>query len=87
MFGFARAITDRATFAYLADVFIIPEYRGLGISKLMLRAILDHPDLQGLRRILLATRDAHGLYAKFGFQALTQTEYYMTIHNPDIYLC
>lgn len=84
--GFARAITDRATFAYLADVFIIPEYRGRGISKLMLRAILDHPDLQGLRRILLATRDAHGLYAKFGFQPLTQTEYYMTIHNPNIYL-
>jgi len=83
--GFARAITDRATFAYLADVFIIPEYRGRGISKLLLRAIFDYPDLQGLRRILLATRDAHGLYAKFGFQPLTQVEYYMTIHNPDVY--
>jgi GNAT superfamily N-acetyltransferase len=83
--GFARAVTDRATFAYLADVFVVREYRGRGISKLLLRAILDHPDLQGLRRLLLATRDAHGLYAKFGFKPLAEPELYMTIHNPNTY--
>src|SRR6266699_25021 len=83
--GFARAITDRATFAYLADVFVIPSHRGRGISKLLIRAILDHPDLKGLRRILLATKDAHSLYAKFGFQPLSHTERYMSIHNPSPY--
>jgi GNAT superfamily N-acetyltransferase len=65
--GFARVITDRAVFAYLADVFVVAEFRGLGISKALLRAILAHPDLQTLRTFLLATRDAHGLYAQFGF--------------------
>src|SRR4051794_16090263 len=69
--AFARVITDRATFAYLADVFVVPECRGRGISRLLIRAILGHSDLQGLRRILLATQDAHGLYAKFGFQPLS----------------
>src|ERR1041385_1233139 len=83
--AFARVITDRATFAYLADVFVVPECRGRGISTLLMRAILDHPDLQGLRRILLATRDAHSLYAKFGFEPLSNPEYFMSIHNPDIY--
>ena len=61
--GFGRMITDRATYAYLADVFIIEEYRGCGLSKFLMNAIVDHPDLQGLRRVVLATRDAHGLYA------------------------
>jgi GNAT superfamily N-acetyltransferase len=83
--GFARAITDRATFAYLADVFVIPSHRGRDVAKLLIRAILDHPDLQGLRRFLLATQDAHGLYAKFGFQPLSHPEYFMSIHNPNIY--
>jgi GNAT superfamily N-acetyltransferase len=82
--GFARVITDFATFAYLADVFVIPEHRGRGVSKLLLRAILGHPELQGLRRFLLATRDAHGLYAQFGFQPLAQPENFMTIRNPEI---
>ena len=64
--GFARAITDRATFAYLADVFILPDYRGHGLGKWLLACILEHPDLQGLRRLLLATSDAHGLYGRYG---------------------
>ena len=83
--GFARAITDRATFAYLADVFVVPKHRGRGVSKLLMQAFLEHPDLQGLRRWLLATKDAHGLYAKFGFQPLANAGDFMTIHNPDIY--
>lgn len=82
--GFARMVTDTATFAYLADVFIIEEYRGQGLSKWLMEFILSHPDMQGLRRILLATRDAHGLYEQFGFTAINNPERFM-IHNPDIY--
>ncbi len=83
--GFARVISDFASFAYVADVFVVPEHRGRGISKLLMRAIIEHPDLQGLRRILLATRDAHGLYAQFGFEPLTHPEHFMTLHKPDVY--
>src|SRR6266568_4978577 len=83
--GFARVISDFASFAYVADVFVVPEHRGRGISKLLMRAIIEHPDLQGLRRILLATRDAHGLYAQFGFEPLTHPEAFMTLHKPDVY--
>ena len=83
--GFARMITDRATFAYLADVFIIEEYRGLGLSKWLMEVILAHPDLQGLRRMMLATRDAHELYRKFGFTPLNNVDRWMHIHNPDVY--
>ena len=83
--GFARVVTDYATFAYVADVFVVPEHRGRGISKLLLRAILEHPELQGLRRFLLATHDAHGLYAQFGFQPLAHPEHFMTVHKPDVY--
>ena len=83
--GFARMITDKATFAYLADVFIIEEYRGLGLSKWLMEVIMSHPDLQGLRRIMLATRDAHGLYEKFGFTPLNNVDRWMHIHNPEIY--
>jgi len=83
--AFGRAVTDRATFAYIADVFVIPEHRGRGISKLLMHAMLAHPDLTGLRRIVLATADAHGLYAQFGFQPLAHPENYMTIHDPEIY--
>ena len=85
--GFARVVTDRATFAYLGDVFVVPEHRGRGVSKRLVQAVLAHPDLQGLRRFLLATRDAHGLYAQFGFTPLTNPEHFMTIHNPDAYGC
>jgi len=83
--GFARMITDRATFAYLADVFIIEEYRGLGLSKWLMEVIMSYPDLQGLRRMMLATRDAHELYKKFGFTLLTNVDRWMQIHYPDVY--
>ena len=83
--GFARMITDKATFAYLADVFIIEEYRGLGLSKWLVEVIMSHPDLQGLRRMILATRDAHELYKKFGFTPLNNVDRWMHIHNPNVY--
>ena len=82
--GFARVISDRATFAYIADVFVVPEHRRRGVSKMILRAILDHPELQGLRRFLLATQDAHGLYAQFGFQPLDHPERFMTLRNRTV---
>lgn len=83
--GFARVITDMACFAYLADVFVDETYRGLGLSKWLLQVILAHPDLQGLRRFLLTTRDAHGLYEQFGFSLLSFPEKWMHIHYPDVY--
>ena len=83
--GFARMITDKAVFAYLADVFILPEFRGQGLSKWLMETMLKHPDLQGLRRILLVTADAHKLYSQYGFETITSPEKYMSIHNPDIY--
>lgn len=83
--GFARVVSDLACFAYLADVFVDRQYRGLGLSKWLMEIILDHPDLQGLRRFLLATRDAHGLYQQFGFSHLSSPEKWMHIHNPDVY--
>jgi GNAT superfamily N-acetyltransferase len=83
--GFARVITDKASFAYLADVFVDENYRGLGLSKWLMQVIVTHPDLQGLRRFLLATRDAHGLYEQFGFSLLSYPEKWMHIHNPDVY--
>jgi GNAT superfamily N-acetyltransferase len=83
--GFARVITDRATFAYIADVFVDETHRGKGLGKLLMRAITSHPDLQGLRRWSLATRDAHGLYQQFGFSELAHPERFMEIANPDLY--
>ncbi|MGI8602307.1 MAG: GNAT family N-acetyltransferase [Verrucomicrobiales bacterium] len=83
--GFGRVITDFATFAYIADVFVVPKHRARGVSKLLLRAILDHPQLQGLRRVLLATQDAHGLYRQFGFETLAHPEHFMSIANPGIH--
>ena len=83
--GFARVTTDRATFAYVGDVFILPEHRGRGLSKRLMEAILAHPDLQGLRRWMLATADAHELYRKFGFGPLSQPELLMQRHDPDVY--
>ncbi len=83
--GFARMITDKATFAYLADVFIDEAYRGKGLSKWLMEHIMLHPELQGLRRMMLATRDAHGLYAQFGFTPLNYVDRWMNIHRPDIY--
>lgn len=83
--GFARLITDLASFAYLADVFVIQDYRGKGLSKMLMRAILDHPDLQTLRRWLLVTQDAHELYRQFGFTGVPNPEKFMQLHNPNIY--
>ncbi|MDB5224033.1 MAG: N-acetyltransferase [Chitinophagaceae bacterium] len=79
--GYARMITDKATFAYLADVFIDENYRGKGLGKWLVKAILAHPELQGLRRILLATKDAHKLYEQLGFTAINNPERYM-VYNP-----
>jgi GNAT superfamily N-acetyltransferase len=83
--GFARVISDRATIAYLADVFILPEYRGRGLGKWLIECVLSHPDLQGLRRWILGTRDAHGLYAKFGFTPLEKPAVFMEKFDPDVY--
>jgi GNAT superfamily N-acetyltransferase len=83
--GFARIISDRATFAYLADVFVLPLHRGRGLSLWLMECIMGHPDLQGLRRWMLATRDAHGLYAHYGFAALNKPQRWMELHNPDVY--
>ena len=83
--GFARVITDFAAIAHVADVFVVPEHRGRGISKLLMRAIVEHPELQGLRRFFLATKDAHGLYAQFGFQPLEHPEQFMTIRKIEVY--
>jgi GNAT superfamily N-acetyltransferase len=83
--GFARVVTDKTTFAYLGDVFVLEEFRGRGLAKWLLQTIVGHPDLQGLRRIVLGTRDAHGLYDQFGFRALSSPERFMEIHHPEIY--
>ncbi len=83
--GFARVITDRATFAYLADVFVLESHRGRGIARQLMAAIDAHPQLQGLRRWMLATRDAHALYAQHGFRPLAAPERFMERHDPDVY--
>ena len=83
--GFARAITDRATFAYLADVFVVEEHRGRGLGAWLVETVLAHPELQGLRRWLLVTRDAHELYLKFGFQPPAHPSRLLTRHDPDVY--
>ena len=83
--GFARVISDLATFAYLGDVFILAEFRGLGLSKWLMEEILAHPDLQGLRRWVLATKDAHALYSQYGFQSLKFPERWMELPAPNAY--
>ncbi|WP_224999800.1 GNAT family N-acetyltransferase [Cesiribacter sp. SM1] len=83
--GFARVITDYTTFAYLADVFIDPGHRGFGYSKILVAEIVGNPQLQGLRRWMLMTADAHSLYEQFGFSMLAKPERAMEISNPDIY--
>jgi GNAT superfamily N-acetyltransferase len=83
--GFARVVTDCATFANLVDVFVLPQHRGSGYSKQLMAAVLAHPDLQGLRRFTLATGDAHGLYAQFGFNAPLRPASLMERYRPDIY--
>jgi hypothetical protein len=83
--GFARLVTDRTTFAYLCDVFIVGEHRGRGLSAWLLERIVEHPELQGLRRWMLATSDAHGLYERVGFSPLDKPEIFMQIHTPNVY--
>ena len=83
--GFGRVVTDRATFALLADVFVLDAHRGKGLSKWLMQCIVGHEDLQGLRRLLLLTLDAHGLYAQYGFTPLAAPERFMEILKTDIY--
>ena len=83
--GFARVITDKATFAYLADVFIVESMQGQGLAQFLLNEIVRHPQLQGLRRFLLATKDAHTLYSKFEFKPLQAPEVFMEINVANIY--
>jgi GNAT superfamily N-acetyltransferase len=83
--GYARLITDYATFGYLADVYILAEHRGNGLSKMMMQCIMELNWVKGLRRIVLATRDAHGLYRQFGFEALAIPDRFIEISRPDIY--
>jgi N-acetylglutamate synthase-like GNAT family acetyltransferase len=83
--GFARVISDYTTFAYIGDVFVLESHRGRGLSKWMMECIVQHPLLQNLRRWILATRDAHGLYSKFGFTSLQKPDRFMELHRPDVY--
>ena len=83
--GFARIVTDRATFALVADVFIVELHRGKGLSKWLMLEVMAHPDLQGLRRLLLLTSDAHSLYAQFGFTEIGNSWRFMEVLNPDVY--
>ena len=83
--AFARVITDEAVFAYLSDVFVVPEFRAQGVGKALMRAILDHPDLQGVAVFLLRTRDAHGLYEPFGFERVSRPEELMARLGPGAY--
>jgi len=83
--GFARVITDFATIAYLGDVFVLESHRGRGLGKWLMECVMQHPALQGLRRWILLTRDAHRLYAQFGFTPLKAPERYMELHNATVY--
>ena len=83
--GFARVTSDRATVAYLGDVFILPSHRGKGLSKWLMECVSSHPALQGLRRWMLATSDAHGLYVQFGFTPIKAPERWMEKHDPQVY--
>jgi GNAT superfamily N-acetyltransferase len=83
--GFARVVSDFATVAYLGDVFILESHRGRGLSKWLMECIVQHPALQGLRRWILTTRDAHGLYSQFGFTPVKALGRYMERHDPDVY--
>ncbi|ESK36261.1 hypothetical protein P256_02568 [Acinetobacter nectaris CIP 110549] len=85
LIGFGRSITDYATFAYIADIYIKPEFRGKGYSKIIVKALLDRSGSEKLRRVLLATSDAHGLYRKFDFQNLGKPEDFLEINKPKIY--
>jgi GNAT superfamily N-acetyltransferase len=83
--GLSRVITDRATYMYLCDVYVLEAYRGRGLAGWMMEAILAHPDMKGLRRFSLATRDAHKLYARYGFTPLSKPESMMEMLRPGLY--
>jgi GNAT superfamily N-acetyltransferase len=83
--GLARMVTDRSTFAYLCDVYVLPELRGRGLGSWLMECVMAHPDLQGLRRLLLVTRDAHELYRPFGFSEIKNPERHMEIVRPGLY--
>jgi GNAT superfamily N-acetyltransferase len=83
--GFARVVSDFATVAYLGDVFVLESHRGRGLSKWMMECVVQHPALQNLRRWILLTRDAHGLYSQFGFTPVKAPERYMELHQPNVY--
>jgi len=83
--GFARVVSDFSTVAYLGDVFVLESHRGRGLGKWMMECIMQHPALQGMRRWILVTRDAHGLYKQFGFTPLKSAGRYMELHRPDVY--
>jgi GNAT superfamily N-acetyltransferase len=83
--GFARVVSDFATVAYLGDVFVLKSHRGRGLSKWLMQCIVKHPALQNLRRWILLTRDAHGLYSQFGFTPVKAPERYMELHQPNVY--
>ncbi|MBD2769754.1 GNAT family N-acetyltransferase [Hymenobacter sp. BT664] len=83
--GFCRVVTDRATFAWLCDVFVLPEFRGHGLAKWLVERVLAHPDLQNLRRHLLATLDAHSLYQRFGYEPLSSPERWLERKHPNPY--
>jgi GNAT superfamily N-acetyltransferase len=83
--GLARVITDKTTFAYLCDVYVIEKYQRQGLGHWLMSTVCSHPDLQGLRQFVLVTRDAHGLYEKFGFTPLANPGRYMTVVQPGIY--
>lgn len=83
--GFARVISDYSTIAYLGDVYVLDDYRGQGISKWLMETIMSHPNLQGLRRWILLTGDAHGLYHQFGWTELADPSKWMELHNPNVY--
>ena len=85
LLAFARAVTDGATFAWLCDVIVHPGWRGHGLGKQVVAELLAQPELQGLRRVLLATADAHGLYQRHGFAALKAPERWLEKHNPNVY--
>lgn len=84
--GFGRLITDYATFGYVADIFVDELHRGRGLSKQIVKLMLAQPFVRGLRRLMLGTRDAHGLYAQYGFSAIKNPAAFMEIHRPDIYV-
>jgi len=83
--GFTRVVSDRATFAWICDVFVLDAYRGQGLGKWLMECVMTHPDLQGLRRWMLATRDAHGLYEQSGFTELHDATKFMERWDPEIY--